>query len=139
VRLADVAARDGRAAGKVLGELGGGAAPADGVIRLVGLVAAGPEPIAVGAVGEPDPSREGAPGRDLEVVGQVRAPEDQTVGSPGEAAVDWNLRRIRNGRREDQTPYGLARLKLPRLSFWEFLKLTPEELRKGLFARGDAP
>src|SRR5207302_1217063 len=47
----------------------------------------------------------------------------------------WNLRRFRIGRRKDQTPYGLLGLKLPELSFWEFLKLTPEELRKQLSAQ----
>ena len=51
----------------------------------------------------------------------------------------WNLRRFRTGRRKDQTPYDLVGLKLPRLSFWEFLKLTPEELRKQLSAQEDAP
>jgi hypothetical protein len=51
----------------------------------------------------------------------------------------WNVRRFRTGRRKDQTPYGLLGLKLPDLSFWEFLKLTPEELREELSARGDAP
>src|SRR5437764_903652 len=40
-----------------------------------------------------------------------------------------NLRRFRTGRRKDQTPYGLLGVKLPDLSFWAFLKLTPEELR----------
>jgi hypothetical protein len=49
----------------------------------------------------------------------------------------WNLRRFRIGRRKDQTPYGLLGLKLPELSFWEFLKLTPEELRKQLSAQED--
>jgi hypothetical protein len=49
----------------------------------------------------------------------------------------WNLRRFRTGRRKDQTPYGLLGLKLPDLSFWEFLKLTPEELRKQLSAHSD--
>jgi hypothetical protein len=49
----------------------------------------------------------------------------------------WNLRRFRTGRRRDQTPYGLLGLKLPELSFWEFLKLTPEELRQKLSAMGD--
>ena len=48
----------------------------------------------------------------------------------------WNLRRFRTGRRKDQTPYGLLGLKLPELSFWEFLKLTPEELREKLSAIG---
>ncbi len=51
----------------------------------------------------------------------------------------WNLRRFRSGRRKDQTPYGLLGLKLPDLSFWEFLKLTPEELRKQLSALEDTP
>jgi hypothetical protein len=51
----------------------------------------------------------------------------------------WNLRRFRIGRRKGQTPYGLLGLKLPDLSFWEFLKLTPEELREQLSALGDTP
>jgi hypothetical protein len=51
----------------------------------------------------------------------------------------WNLRRFRIGRRKAQTPYGLLGLKVPDLSFWEFLKLTPEELRKELSAMGDTP
>jgi hypothetical protein len=50
----------------------------------------------------------------------------------------WNLRRFRIGHRKDQTPYGLLGLKLPDLSFWEFLKLTPEDLREKLSAQGDA-
>src|ERR1019366_4259997 len=49
----------------------------------------------------------------------------------------WNLRRFRVGRRKDQTPYGLLGLDLPELSFWEFLKLTPEELREKLSAQED--
>jgi hypothetical protein len=51
----------------------------------------------------------------------------------------WNLRRFRTGRRKGQTPYGLLGLKLPDLSFWEFLKLTPEELREKLSTMGDTP
>jgi hypothetical protein len=50
----------------------------------------------------------------------------------------WNLRRFRVGRRKDQTPYGLLGLDLPALSFWEFLNLTPEELRQRLSAQGNA-
>jgi len=50
----------------------------------------------------------------------------------------WNLRRFRVGRRKDRTPYGLLGLRLPELSFWEFLKLTPEELRERLSAQKDA-
>ncbi len=48
-----------------------------------------------------------------------------------------NLRRFRTGRRKDQTPYGLLGLKLPDLSFWEFLKQTPDELKEKLSALGD--
>ena len=51
----------------------------------------------------------------------------------------WNLRQFRIGRREGQTPYGLLGLELPDLSFWEFLKLTPKELREKLSEMGDAP
>ena len=51
----------------------------------------------------------------------------------------WDLRRFRTGRRKNQTPYGLLGLKLPDLSFWEFLKLTPEELREQLSAQEDTP
>jgi hypothetical protein len=51
----------------------------------------------------------------------------------------WNLRRFRTGRRKGQTPYGLLGLKVPDLSFWEFLKLAPEELREKLSAMGDTP
>src|SRR3954447_18936132 len=51
----------------------------------------------------------------------------------------WNLRRFRIGRRKDQTPYGLLGLVLPDLSFWEFLKLTPEELREQLSAQEVTP
>ena len=51
----------------------------------------------------------------------------------------WNLRRFRLGHRKDQTPYGLLGLKVPDLGFWEFLKLTPEELRNQLSAMNDAP
>jgi len=47
--------------------------------------------------------------------------------------------RFRLGHRKDQTPYGLLGLKVPDLSFWEFLKLTPEELRNQLSAMNDAP
>jgi hypothetical protein len=50
----------------------------------------------------------------------------------------WNLRRFRTGRRKNQTPYSLLGLRMPDLSFWEFLKLTPEDLRKQLSAQGNA-
>jgi hypothetical protein len=49
----------------------------------------------------------------------------------------WNLRRFRTGRRKDQAPYGLLGLGLPELNFWEFLRLTPEELQEKLSAMGD--
>jgi hypothetical protein len=50
-----------------------------------------------------------------------------------------NLRPFRTGHRKGQTPYGLLGLDLPALSFWEFLKLTPEELRGRLSAQQVAP
>jgi len=49
----------------------------------------------------------------------------------------WNLRRFRVGLRKDQTPYGRLGLRLPESSFWEFLRLTPEELRERLSAQKD--
>ena len=49
----------------------------------------------------------------------------------------WNLRRFRTGHRKGRTPYGLLGVKLPAMSFWEFLKLTPEDLREKLSALGD--
>jgi hypothetical protein len=51
----------------------------------------------------------------------------------------WNVRRFRTGRRKDRTPYELLGVKLPDRSFWELLKLTPEELRKELSAQEVAP
>jgi hypothetical protein len=51
----------------------------------------------------------------------------------------WNLRQFRAGRRKGQAPYGVLGLKLPEVSFWEFLKLTPEELREQLSAQEDTP
>jgi hypothetical protein len=50
-----------------------------------------------------------------------------------------NLREFRTGRRKAQTPYGLLGLKLPELSFGEFLKLTRAELRKRLSGQEVAP
>jgi hypothetical protein len=44
----------------------------------------------------------------------------------------WNLRRFHTGPRRGQTPYGLLGLRIPEMSFGEFLKLNPEELRKEL-------
>jgi hypothetical protein len=51
----------------------------------------------------------------------------------------WNLRRFRTGRRKGQTPYGMLGLRLPELSFGEFLRLTPEELREQLSAQEVTP
>jgi hypothetical protein len=51
----------------------------------------------------------------------------------------WNLRRFRTGHRKGQTPYGLLGLRPPELSFGEFLKLTPAELRKQLSGQEVAP
>jgi hypothetical protein len=53
--------------------------------------------------------------------------------------LSWNLRRFRTGRRKGQSPYGLLGLKLPEMSFGEFLKLTPDELREQLSAQQVAP
>src|SRR4051794_19227247 len=50
----------------------------------------------------------------------------------------WNLRPFRIGRRKGQTPYGLLGLNVPDLSFWEFLKLTPAELREKLSTKEHA-
>jgi hypothetical protein len=50
----------------------------------------------------------------------------------------WNLRRFRVGHRRDQSPYGLLGVRLPEMCFWEFLKLTPEELRERLSTQKDA-
>ncbi len=46
----------------------------------------------------------------------------------------WNLHCFRRGHRKNQTPYELLGLQLLDLSFWEFLKLTPEQLREQLSA-----
>jgi hypothetical protein len=51
----------------------------------------------------------------------------------------WNLRRFRTGRRKGRSPYSLLGLKLPEMSFGEFLKLTPDELREQLSGQGVAP
>ena len=44
----------------------------------------------------------------------------------------WNCNAFRTGRRKKQTPYALLGLKLPALSWWELLKMTPEQLRREL-------
>jgi hypothetical protein len=58
-----------------------------------------------------------------------------TQGLPDLKRLYRNLRRFRTGRRKGQMPYELLGLTLPDLSFWEFLKLTPEELREKLSAQ----
>jgi hypothetical protein len=70
---------------------------------------------------------------------QQARPRKMTQGLLDLKRLYWNLRRFRLGHRKDQTPYGLLGLNLPDLSFWEFLKLTPEEPRKQLSAKDDAP
>jgi hypothetical protein len=61
-----------------------------------------------------------------------------TQGSLDLNRLYWNLRQFRIGRRKGRTPYALLGLKVPDLSFWEILKLAPEELRETLSAREDA-
>jgi hypothetical protein len=51
----------------------------------------------------------------------------------------WNLRRFRTGQRKGKAPYALLGLKLPEMSFGEFLKLTRPELRERLSAQEVAP
>ncbi len=51
----------------------------------------------------------------------------------------WNLRRFRTGHRKGKAPYCLLGLKLPEMSFGEFLNLTPDELREQLSAQDVAP
>jgi len=51
----------------------------------------------------------------------------------------WNLRRFRTGHRKGKDRYGLLGLELPEMSFGEFLKLTPDELRGQLSAQDVAP
>jgi hypothetical protein len=46
----------------------------------------------------------------------------------------WNLRRFRTGRRRGKAPYELLGLKLPEMSWWDLLKMPPEQLRQHLSA-----
>lgn len=46
----------------------------------------------------------------------------------------WNLRRFRTGRRRGKAPYELLGLRLPEVSWWELLKMPPEQLRQHLSA-----
>jgi hypothetical protein len=50
----------------------------------------------------------------------------------------WNCRPFRTGRRRKRTPYELLGLRLPPGSWWELLKLSPEQLRERLSAQRDA-
>jgi len=42
----------------------------------------------------------------------------------------WNLRRFRTGRRRGRSPYERLGLKLPSLTWWQLLKLTPDQLQQ---------
>ena len=64
------------------------------------------------------------------------APQDDAGFAGLEAAV-LELTPVPGRAPKNQTPYGLLGLKLPALSFWEFLRMTPEELRKQLSATDD--
>jgi len=70
---------------------------------------------------------------------QQARPRKMTQGLLDLKRLSWNLRCFRTGRRKDQTPDGLLGLKRPNLSFWEFLKLTPEQLRQRLSEQEDMP
>ena len=50
-----------------------------------------------------------------------------------------NLRRFRTGHRKGKAPYGLLGLRLPEVSFGDFLKLTPDELQEQLSDQDVAP
>jgi hypothetical protein len=64
-------------------------------------------------------------------------PRKMTQGRLDLKRLYGNLRRFRVGRRQGQAPYGRLGLKLPDLSFGEFLKLSPSELRQHLSAADD--
>lgn len=51
----------------------------------------------------------------------------------------WNLRRFRTGRRRGKAPYELLGVRLPERSWWELLKMPPEQLRQHLSASKLAP
>jgi hypothetical protein len=44
----------------------------------------------------------------------------------------WNCRRFRTGRRRKQSPYELLGIVLPPGSWWDLLKLPPDQLRQEL-------
>jgi hypothetical protein len=47
----------------------------------------------------------------------------------------WNTRAFRTGRRRRRSPYELLGLKLPALTWWQLLKLPPEQLRQHLLEK----
>jgi hypothetical protein len=51
----------------------------------------------------------------------------------------WNVRPFRTGRRRTKTPYEILGLRLPSATWWDLLKLTPEQLRHQLSAQEDTP
>src|SRR5262245_22718062 len=50
----------------------------------------------------------------------------------------WNCRRLRTGKRRGQAPYERLGLVLPGVSWWELLKMPPEQLRAELSALNPA-
>jgi hypothetical protein len=53
--------------------------------------------------------------------------------------LHWNMHTFRSGRRKGRSPAELLGVALPNISWWDLLKLTPEELRQKLSAQGDGP
>jgi hypothetical protein len=49
----------------------------------------------------------------------------------------WNLRPFRTGRRRRQTPYEKLGLQVPSVSWWELLKMTPEQLHEQLSSQAE--
>jgi hypothetical protein len=47
----------------------------------------------------------------------------------------WNCRPLRTGQRKKQTPYARLGLRLPDMTWWKLLHLTPEQLRQLLSAQ----
>ena len=50
----------------------------------------------------------------------------------------WNTHVFAAGRRKKQSPYGRLGLALPKCSWWELLKIPPEQLRQRLSALNPA-
>jgi hypothetical protein len=46
----------------------------------------------------------------------------------------WNTRAFRCGKRKGQSPYQRLGMRLPQMTWWDLLKLTPEQLREKLSA-----